>query len=140
MSQGKPEPLKFCDNEKDSYGSPDTTIILTTYAPNDVEKNDPITILLDLRVVPIDYAAMNKVGSAREEPNVEPNLPPPEGRFKLSLNPIAMLNQMCGAALRRKIWCCICCILCLIVVYYVFPLIASFVTIFSGGPAGGPAR
>jgi hypothetical protein len=106
--------------------------MLTSFSPADPDKKKPIVIFLDLRVVPTSYASMNKVGGAREEPNVEPNLPPPTGRFKLSLNPIAMLNQMCGAAVRRKIWCCICCFVCLIVLYYVFPLLASFVTLFGG--------
>jgi len=90
VSEGQPEPLKFV--EKDSDGNKSSTIMLTTFSPADLEKKKPITIFLDLRVVPTSYASMNKVGGAREEPNVEPTLPPPTGRFKLSLNPIAMLN------------------------------------------------
>ena len=128
VKEGQPEPLKFVEKEKD--GNTDSTFILTAYHPEDTKKKKPITIYCDLRVVPREFAEMNKVGPARSDPNVEPNLPPPVGRFKLSLNPISMLNQMCGAALRRKIWCCICCIICLVVLYYVFPLLASFVTIF----------
>jgi len=106
---------------------------MTTYSPADANKKKPIKIYLDLRVVPEEYAKTNKVGAARGDPNVEPTLPPPVGRFELSLNPIKMLNQMCGAALRCKIWTCICCIICLVVLYYVFPLLASFKTLFTGG-------
>lgn len=127
---GKPEPLEFVSTSKE--GTKDQTFFMTTYSPADKEKKKPIKLYLDLRVVPQPYAEMNRVGAARGEPNVEPQLPAPVGRFKFSLNPITMLNQMCGAALRRKIWCCICCILCLIVLYYVFPLLASFVTLFGG--------
>ena len=126
---GSPEPLEFV--KKESEGNTDSTFILTAYHPEDPEKKKPILIYCDLRIVPKEFAEMNKVGSARSDPNVEPNLPPPLGRFKLSLNPFAMLNQMCGAAMRCKIWTCVCCVLCLVLCYFVFPLLASFVTIFS---------
>ena len=56
------------------------------------EKKKPIYLKLDIRVVPKTFAETNKVGAARGDPNVEPFLPEPEGRFKLSLNPFAMLN------------------------------------------------
>ena len=66
--------------------------MLTAYSPADPEKKKPIKIYCDLRVVPGPYAETNKVGAARADPNIEPNLPPPVGRFELSLNPIKMLN------------------------------------------------
>lgn len=127
IKEGDSEPLAFVTKERD--GNPDSTIVLEATVPN---HKGPVKIYLDLRVVPTAYAQTNRVGAAREEPNVDPNLPPPIGRFKLSLNPISMLNQLCGAALRRKIWCCICCVFCLLVCYFVFPLLASFITIFGG--------
>lgn len=79
VKEGEPELLKFCT--KASQGSIDQTFILTAYHPEDEQKKKPIDIYLDLRVVPVAYAEMNKVGPARSEPNVEPKLPPPEGRF-----------------------------------------------------------
>ena len=88
--EGEPEPIVFVEKEKD--GDTNSTFIMTAYSPADPEKKKPIKIFLDLRVVPRAYAEMNKVGAARGDPNVEPNLPPPVGRFKLSLNPITMLN------------------------------------------------
>ena len=90
VKEGQPEPPKFVEKEKD--GNTDSTFILTAYHPEDKKKKKPITIYCDLRVVPRGFAEMNKVGPARSDPNVEPNLPPPVGRFKLSLNPISMLN------------------------------------------------
>ena len=129
LKVGDPDPFEFPKNKND--GDVDQTIVLTSYSPADPEKKKPIKIYMDLRVVPGDYAEANKVGAARSDPNVEPNLPPPVGRFQLSLNPFKMLNQMCGASLRRKIWCCCCCIICLVVLYYVMPLLASFKTLFS---------
>lgn len=104
---------------------------LTTFSPADPEKKKPIKIALDLRCVPREYADMNKVGAARGDPNVEPNLPPPEGRITLSLNPFKMLNQLIGAGLRCKIYCCCCCLLVLILIYLLFPLFASFKTLAS---------
>ena len=80
------DPLKFVSKESDS------TFTLTAYHPDDKAKKKPITIELDLRVVPVEFALMNKVGAARAEPNVEPHLPAPVGRFQLSLNPFSMLN------------------------------------------------
>ena len=78
--------------KSDREGNPDGDIILTTYALEDKEKKQPVTLKLDIRVVPKSFAETNKVGAARGDPNVEPFLPEPEGRFKLSLNPFAMLN------------------------------------------------
>lgn len=128
VNPGEEEPLKFIEKERD--GNLDNTFYLTAFHPEDPEHKKPIYIYLDLRVVPQSFAEMNKVGAARGEPNVEPQLPAPVGRFKLSLNPISMLNQLCGPSLRRKIWCCICCLLCCVIIYYVFPLLASFKTLF----------
>lgn len=93
MMQGRAdgdEPLEFVKSDRE--GNPDGDIILTTYALEDKEKKQPVTLKLDIRVVPKSFAETNKVGAARGDPNVEPFLPEPEGRFKLSLNPFAMLN------------------------------------------------
>jgi len=65
---------------------------LTTFAPDDKDKKKPITIQMDIRVVPRAKAEANPVGKARADPNVEPMCPPPKGRFELSLNPFKMLN------------------------------------------------
>jgi hypothetical protein len=74
---------------------------------------------------------LNPVGLARDQPNIEPTLPEPKGRFQFSLNPIAMLNQMCSPKVRRKMWCygcCIfCCVFCLVFGVYMMPFISSIV-------------
>lgn len=54
-------------------------------------------------ITTMDYANDNKVGSAREDPNIEPFLPPPVGRLTFSLNPCAMYKQLVGPAARAKI-------------------------------------
>jgi len=65
------------------------------------------------------------VGSARSEPNHSPNLPPPEGRLKFSLNPFAMFMQLFGPAMRRKIYCACCCVVCIALCIYIIPTVAG---------------
>jgi hypothetical protein len=43
-------------------------------------------------ILPMAYAADNKVGSARDEPNISPYLPPPFGRLSFSINPWKMFQ------------------------------------------------
>jgi hypothetical protein len=53
-----------------------------------IEKTGKIRIQVD--VYPKAMAEANKVGEARQEPNVNPFLPPPVGRLSFSLNPLKM--------------------------------------------------
>ena len=66
-----------------------------------VVNNGQVRVQID--IVPQSHADKNPVGKARDNPNHSPPLPAPEGRMELSLNPIKMLNQLVGPALRRKI-------------------------------------
>ena len=71
----------------------DSTFWLPMNSKNDkgqMENNGYVRVQLD--IVPADYAEKNKVGSAREEPNANPFLPPPIGRLSFSLNPCKMFN------------------------------------------------
>lgn len=92
-------------------------------------KKKPITIELDIRVLPKEKAEATKVGAARSDPNNDPLLPEPKGRFQLSLNPFTMLNQMCGAAMRCKIYCAVCTLLCIVLMIYFMPFISSVISI-----------
>ena len=64
----------------------DDTFILTTK-----KDGKDIQIRLDLRIMPAVVAKSREVGSGRENPNMEPYLPPPVGRIQFSLNPFKML-------------------------------------------------
>ena len=69
----------------------DQTFWLPMTSKNDkgqIENNGYVRVQID--IVPADYADKNKVGSAREEPNANPFLPPPIGRLSFSLNPCKM--------------------------------------------------
>lgn len=70
-------------------------------------------------------AEANKVGDGRNDPNVNPFLPPPVGRLKFTLNPFAMINQLIGPEMRRKFYCCCCMVLCIALCVMMGPLIAS---------------
>ena len=83
-------------------------------------------VMCSLEILPKKNAEMDKVGKGREDPNVNPYLPPPVGRLEFTLNPFKMMNQCVGPKFRRKCYCyCLC---CLLVIYLVFAL----PNIFSG--------
>ncbi len=77
--------------EKDMEWHDEESFWLPLTAKNDkdvLENNGYVRVRVD--IVPAEYAAKNPVGSAREDPNIEPYLPPPVGRITFSLNPCAM--------------------------------------------------
>ena len=106
----------------------DSTFWLPMKSKNDkgeLENNGFVLVQID--IVPKDYAEANNVGSAREEPNTNPFLPPPIGRLSFSLNPCKMYEQLVGPAMRRKICiygcCALWCIICLALFLYMIPTI-----------------
>ena len=64
----------------------DDSFLLTT-----VKDDKEIKIRIDLRILPKTASDAKPVGAARENPNMEPHLPPPIGRIEFSLNPFKML-------------------------------------------------
>lgn len=64
----------------------DDSFILTTY-----KDGKDIKLRIDLRIVPMAMVKQKAVGPGRENPNMEPYLPPPIGRIQFSLNPCKML-------------------------------------------------
>lgn len=84
-------------------------------------------IRLRIDICPAEYAAKNKAGAARDDPNVMPFLPPPVGRLSFSFNPCVMYKQLVGPKLRRKIciwfWTSLCCALFISAVCYFVPII-----------------
>lgn len=98
-------------------------------------------VLLSLEVLPHWKAQICKVGKGRDEPNVNPYLPPPIGRFQWSLNPFKMIvsskifhfliyfyffplnfqNQCVGPEYRRKIYMAMCCGALILYLIFVVP-------------------
>ena len=133
-------PLKF---SKDYYGNlpPEKKISNIEFAASDedeegvkfwvqMEKNGKKggRVLCSLEVLPQWYADLHPVGKGRDEPNMNPYLPPPVGRIKFSLNPFTMLNQLTGPKFRKKCYIIICSICLTIYLIFMVPYIVYFVS------------
>ena len=77
-------------------------------------------VMCSLEILPKSLAEIEKVGKGRDEPNVNPFLPPPVGRFEWTLNPFKLVNQLVGPKFRKKCYCI--CLCCLIVAYLIYAL------------------
>jgi hypothetical protein len=71
--------------EGDSFWLP---MISKNNTTGELEDNGHVRIRIDITTM--EFAETNKVGSAREDPNIEPFLPPPIGRLTFSFNPCDM--------------------------------------------------
>jgi hypothetical protein len=60
------------------------------YLINKTERKQIGQVKLSLEILPKENAQTCKVGEGRNEPNINPYLPPPQGRFEWSLNPFKM--------------------------------------------------
>ena len=78
---------------------------------------------MSVELMPTWKAEISKVGEGRNEPNINPYLPPPQGRFEWSLNPFKMLNQLVGPGVRGKVYCACCIVLCVLLVLFLIPYI-----------------
>ena len=120
MRKDGDKPLEF-EQEEDSFWLP----MLSKDKDGKIEDNGHVRIRIDITTM--EHAEKNKIGSAREEPNNDPFLPPPVGRLTFSFNPCEMYKQLVGPAMRRKIaiWCCvtISSILCVMILYYLVPIV-----------------
>ena len=85
-------------------------------------------VLCSIEVMPKWYADLHPVGKGRDEPNMNPYLPPPVGRIKFTLNPFKMLNQLTGPKFRKKCYCIICMICLTIYLIFFIPYIVYFVS------------
>jgi len=76
-----------------------------------------------LELMPVSRANASRVGRGREDPNQNPWLPPPAGRFKWSLNPCTMLMQTVGPEYRAKIYCLFCAVYCVAICFFLAPVV-----------------
>ena len=102
----------------------DDSFLLTTRGKD----GKPIKIRLDLRIIPMHIAKNMEVGAGRNEPNMNPHLPPPVGRIEFSLNPFKMLAQMVGPEFLAKIWGIACVMLCCVLCIMMLPMILGNLT------------
>jgi len=86
-------------------------------------------VRVQIDLMPKSHAEKNPVGKARDSPNHSPQLPAPEGRLELSLNPLKMFNQLVGPAMRRKIMMWIISFLCCALFIAILPnLVGNLIT------------
>jgi hypothetical protein len=78
---------------------------------------------MSFELVPIAQALRNPVGEGRSEPNVDPHLPEPTGRFKWTWNPVKLAARMIGPELKFKILCAMCLLCCCMLIVLLFPLV-----------------
>ena len=78
-------------------------------------------ILCSLEILPEWKAKLNPVGKGREEPNIDPYLPPPIGRFQWTMNPYKLINQCVGPKFRRRCYIIICSVFCVLYLVFVIP-------------------
>jgi hypothetical protein len=71
---------------------------------------------VSVQIVPEQEATANPVGKGQESPNVNPYLPPPVGRLRLSANPLAMIKELVGPKMCLRITVLCCCVSCILFV------------------------
>jgi len=82
-------------------------------------------VLVSVDIVPKELAEQAEVGSGQEEPNRDPYLPKPVGRFTWSLNPCLMIYQLLGPKLLTKLLCLIVLAGVIAGAYYVIPVVVG---------------
>lgn len=108
---------------KDSSGC----FIVETNGPNGTKPK----IRLDLRILPDVFAKQCPAGPARNEPNLDPFLPPPVGRIILTFNPCKMINQLIDKKTQMKIYCSLLWIgLCILLILMIPMMGSHFVSEF----------
>lgn len=79
------------------------SFVLETIAKIEKKKGKtPAKILVSVDCLTEEEAKKSPVGIGRSDPNQDPFLPSPQGRFQWSLNPFSLLNQLVGPAFRNK--------------------------------------
>ena len=114
------ELIEFDKDDKELFWVP-------MFRYNEEEKKDVVAgyVQCSFRIYPTAAADKNKQGVGRDEPNNDPNLPEPEGRIQLSLNPFTMFLQLVGPGVRNKIYLCICLLSCAALCTFMAPMIIS---------------
>lgn len=70
-------------------------------------------LALSIQIVPEAEAKDLPVGVGRNDPNMNPYLPPPVGRMKMSANPFLMAKELVGPKTCLKLCCLFCCVFCM---------------------------
>lgn len=82
-------------------------------------------VLLSVEIVPLVKAKSCTNGEGRSEPNIEPTLPPPDGRVSLSVNPFKMMSEAVGPELKRKVMIYALVACCAFICVMMFPMLVA---------------
>jgi len=98
---------------------PDSEWAKISKKDHNTDKITPMgSVAFSVQIWPKDKAVVMNVGSARSEPNTNPFLPPPVGRFKFSWNPFVLGSELCGPKLCASLTCCLlCCAFILLMIF-----------------------
>ena len=84
---------------------------------------------LSIELLHKDEGEKFPAGLGRGDPNTNPFLPPPFGRFRWTFNPFELLRQVLGNKLCAKIILLFCCVACLLICIFFGPQL--FITVIS---------
>lgn len=91
------------------------------------ETKVPGAMLISMEAVPMSLARSPgfEAGDGRNEPNMNPRLPPPSGRIDPMqlMNPFFLLGTLVGPEVAAELCCCFGCLIFLVLMLYVGPLI-----------------
>lgn len=98
---------------------PDSAWINFTNKDHNTDKVTPMgSLAISLQIWPKEKAEAFPSGPSRNEPNVNPFLPPPVGRLKWSWNPFVLGSELCGPKLCAGFTCCLlCCAFILLMIF-----------------------
>ena len=82
-------------------------------------------ILLSIDCLTMKEAKVSPAGIGRGDPNQDPHLEPPKGRFQWTLNPLKLFEQTVGPQFKRKAYLICCLVFCVLLMIIMLPLLLS---------------
>ena len=120
--------IQFVGKDEDEEGVKFWVMMRKNDDEKDEKEKKKSRVLCSLEILPEWYSEMHPVGKGREEPNMNPYLPPPVGRIKFTLNPFKMLNQLTGPKFRKKCYKIVCLICLTVYLLFAIPYIVYFIS------------
>ena len=118
---------KFMGLDNDGQEARDFTLETTLKNYEIVEGKDLMIpkIKVSVDCLTNQEAIISPVGVGRGDPNHDPHLEAPKGRFKWSLNPLDILEQLVGPQFKKKAMMICCSIFCILIFILIFPIFFS---------------
>ena len=88
-------------------------------------KHKPPKIRVSIECLTKKESEVSPAGIGRGDPNQDPHLEAPKGRFKFTLNPFKLIEQCVGPQFRKKAKIIICLVFCLLILILIFPILFS---------------